>query len=50
VALQGHVGVLVDAFEDNFGMAMEYLAVLAQSNLRILDWAAARGDPAPLPT
>jgi CRP-like cAMP-binding protein len=50
VALQGHAGVLVDAFEDNFGMAMEYLAVLAQSNLRILDWAAARGHPAPLPT
>jgi CRP-like cAMP-binding protein len=50
VALQGHVGVVVDAFEDNFGMAMEYLGVLAQSTLRILDWAAARGDPAPLPT
>ncbi len=50
VALQGHMGVVVDAFEDNFGMAMEYLAVLAQSTLRILDWAAARGDPAPLPT
>ena len=50
VALQGHMGVVVDAFEDNFGMAMEYLAVLAQANLRILDWAAARGDPAPLPT
>jgi CRP-like cAMP-binding protein len=50
VALQGHRGVVVDAFEDNFGMAMEYLAVLAQSTLRILDWAAARGEPAPLPT
>jgi len=50
VALQGHMGVVVDAFEDNFGMATEYLAVLSQSTLRILDWAAARGEPAPLPT
>jgi CRP-like cAMP-binding protein len=50
VALQGHRGVLVDVFEDNFGMAMDYLAVLAQSTLRILDWAAARGEPAPLPS
>jgi CRP-like cAMP-binding protein len=50
VALQGNMGVLVDVFEDNFGMAMDYLAVLAQSTLRILDWAAARGEPAPLPS
>ena len=50
VALQGHMGVVVDAFEDNFGMATEYLAVLSQSTLRILDWAATRGEPAPLPT
>ena len=51
VALQGHMGVLVDVFEDNFEMAMDYLAVLAQSTLRILDWAAVRGAelaPAPL--
>jgi CRP-like cAMP-binding protein len=44
VALQGDVGVLVDVFEDNFGMAMDYLAVIAQSILRILDWTAARGE------
>jgi CRP-like cAMP-binding protein len=50
VALQGHMGVLMDVFEDNFGMAMDYLAVIAQSTLRILDWAAARGEEAPLPT
>jgi CRP-like cAMP-binding protein len=50
VALQGHMGVLVDVFEDNFDMAMDYLAVLAQSTLRILDWAAARAEPAPLPS
>jgi CRP-like cAMP-binding protein len=44
VALQGHMGVLVDAFEDHFDMAMDYLAVIAQSTLRILDWRAARGE------
>jgi CRP-like cAMP-binding protein len=44
VALQGHVGVLVDVFEDNFEMAMDYLAVIAQSTLRVLDWSAARGE------
>lgn len=49
VALQGHMGVLVDVFEDNFEMAMDYLAVLAQSTLRILDWAAVRGEGPPLP-
>jgi CRP-like cAMP-binding protein len=47
VALQGHMGVLVDVFEDNFEVAMDYLAVLAQSTLRILDWAAARGEEPP---
>jgi CRP-like cAMP-binding protein len=47
VALQGHMGVLVDVFEDNYGMAMDYLAAIAQSTLRILDWAAARGEAAP---
>jgi CRP-like cAMP-binding protein len=49
VALQGHMGALVDVFEDNFEMAMDYLAVLAQSTLRILDWAAVRGEGPPLP-
>jgi hypothetical protein len=49
VALR-HMGVLVDVFEDNFDMAMDYLAVIAQSTLRILDWAAARGEPGALPS
>jgi len=49
VALQGHMGVLVDVFEDNFAMAMDYLAVIAQSTLRILDWTAARGEEPPGP-
>jgi hypothetical protein len=43
------MGVLVDVFEDNFEMAMDYLAVLAQSTLRILDGAAARGEGPPPP-
>jgi CRP-like cAMP-binding protein len=50
VALQGHMGVLVDVFEDDFAMAMDYLAVIAQSTLRILDWSAARGEEPPLPS
>jgi CRP-like cAMP-binding protein len=50
VALQAHVGVLVDVFEDNFAMAMDYLAMIAQSTLRILDWSAARGEEPPLPS
>jgi hypothetical protein len=44
------MGVLVDAFEDHFDMAMDYLAVIAQSTLRILDWSAARGEEPPLPS
>jgi CRP-like cAMP-binding protein len=47
VALQGDRGVLVDVFEDNFGMAMDYLAVIAQATLRILDRTAARGEELP---
>ncbi len=47
VALQGPMGVLVDVFEDNFPMAMDYLSVIAQSTLRILDWTAARGEEPP---
>ena len=46
VALQGHMGALVDAFEDNFEMAMGYLAVVARSILRVLDWSAVHGDDA----
>ena len=49
MALQGHMGVLVDVFEDHFEVAMDYLEVLAQSSLRILDWAAARADEPPRP-
>lgn len=48
VALQGHMGALVDVFEDHFEMAMDYLAVVAQSALRMQDWGAAHGEPASL--
>jgi CRP-like cAMP-binding protein len=44
VALQGDMGALIDVFEDHFEMAMDYLAVVAQSTLRILDWRAAQGE------
>jgi hypothetical protein len=40
---------VVDVFEDNFEVATDYLAVLAQSTLRILDWAADRGEGPSLP-
>jgi CRP-like cAMP-binding protein len=46
MALQGHMGALVDVFEDNFEMATEYLAIVAQSALRVLDWSATRGEDA----
>jgi CRP-like cAMP-binding protein len=49
VALQGHMGALVDVFEDGFDVALDYLSVLAQSALRTADWAAAHGEPAALP-
>jgi hypothetical protein len=29
-------------------MAMDYIAVIAQSTLRILDWTAARGEEPPV--
>jgi hypothetical protein len=38
---------VVDVFEDHFEVAMDYLEVLAQSTLRILDWAAARTEDGP---
>jgi CRP-like cAMP-binding protein len=41
LALQGQAGVLVDLFEDNFEMAMDYLAVIARATQRVLDWSAA---------
>jgi CRP-like cAMP-binding protein len=37
VALQGSVQMLVDVFEDNFDMAMDYLAVMSRWLLAILD-------------
>ena len=47
VALQVQMGALVDVFEDHFSMAMDYLAVIAQSTLRILDSNASLGDEDP---
>jgi CRP-like cAMP-binding protein len=37
VALQGNNEALIDVFEDNFEMAMDYLAVLARFMLRVLE-------------
>lgn len=37
VALQGNVDSLIDVFEDNFEMAMDYLQVMAQVMLDILE-------------
>jgi CRP-like cAMP-binding protein len=37
VALQGNSEALIDVFEDNFEMAMDYLAVLARFMLRVLE-------------
>jgi CRP-like cAMP-binding protein len=49
-ALQGHMGALVDVFEDNFEMAMDYLAVVARTTLRVLDREAAHvGNDLELP-
>jgi CRP-like cAMP-binding protein len=42
VALHGSVEALIDVFEDNFEMAMDYLQVLAQAMLEILESRAAR--------
>jgi hypothetical protein len=35
--LQGNAEALIDVFEDNFEMAMDYLAVLSQGLLEILE-------------
>jgi len=48
VALQGSAEILVDVFEDNFEMAMDYLAVVAQGMLEILEATAGEGDAAEL--
>jgi nitroimidazol reductase NimA-like FMN-containing flavoprotein (pyridoxamine 5'-phosphate oxidase superfamily) len=37
VALQGSAEALIDVFEDNFEMAMDYLAMVARGVLRILE-------------
>jgi len=37
VALHGSLEALIDVFEDNFEMAMDYLAVLARFMLRVLE-------------
>jgi CRP-like cAMP-binding protein len=36
-ALQGSVEGLIDLFEDNFDMAMDYLAVMARAQMRLLE-------------
>jgi CRP-like cAMP-binding protein len=41
VALQGDMEVLVDVFEDHVDMALDYLAVVARSTMRILGQVAA---------
>jgi CRP-like cAMP-binding protein len=42
VGLYGQTDVLVDLFEDNFEMAMDYLAVIARVTLDILDRSASQ--------
>jgi CRP-like cAMP-binding protein len=46
VGLYGQTDVLVDLFEDNFDMAMDYLAVISRVTLRILDWSVAESAQA----
>ena len=46
VALQGNVEALIDVFEDNSEMAMQYLQVMAQATLDILESRGSPGDPA----
>jgi len=36
-ALQGSIEGLIDVFEDNFDMAMDYLAVMARAQIRLLE-------------
>jgi CRP-like cAMP-binding protein len=45
-ALQGHVDELIDVFEDNFDMAMDYLAFIARAQVRILEMRVAGGGKA----
>lgn len=46
VALQGNVEALIDVFEDNSEMAMQYLQVMAQAMLDILESRSSPGDQA----
>jgi CRP-like cAMP-binding protein len=45
-ALQGHVEGLLDVFEDNFDMAMDYLAFMARAQVRILESQVCGGGKA----
>jgi CRP-like cAMP-binding protein len=44
--LQGHIEELLDVFEDNFDMAMDYLAFMARAQIRILEMRLSRGGKA----
>ena len=46
VGLYGQTDVLFDLFEDNFDMAMDYLAVISRMTLRILERSAEQGAQA----
>ncbi len=46
VALQMQTDVLVDLFEDNFEMAMDYLALIARATQGILAWKAEQSPAA----
>jgi len=48
VGLYGQTDVLVDLFEDNFDMAMDYLAVISRVTLRMLELHADGGPPGSL--
>jgi CRP-like cAMP-binding protein len=47
VGLYGQTDVLFDLFEDNFDMAMDYLAVISRVTLRIVEWSADQAGPVP---
>jgi CRP-like cAMP-binding protein len=48
VALSGHVDGLLDVFEDNFEMALDFLGMISRWRMRLLDRLAAQGED-PLP-
>ena len=45
-ALQGHIEGLIDVFEDNFDMALDYLAFMARAQIRILEMRVSGGGKA----